>query len=408
MTAGPRLALLTPAWPGHATPNGIATAVRNLAIGLKQTGQSPVIIAARIDGIGPEDIPVVEVPVLRMTVQDRIKRRFGRQDVLQPHFARQIACAVSTAATRYGIKALLMEETQGWAHLVELQAGLPVIMVLHGPTALLNDHSQSHRSVEDIAREAREALAFATATALIAPSRHVLEGVEALVDLNNIPRIVLPNSFEPDDMLCAPRTLLLPDILFVGRFDAIKGGDVVLQAFDRLCKTHPGSRLTFLGPDRGVVRSDGSTLGFDAAFAALSPEAKAGLSYHGPADRSEVLAHRRTHGIALIGSRYETFGYVLIEAMAAGQAIVCTSVGGLAEILKDREAALLIPPGHPDAMAQALARLLDDVDLRQRLATAAAGAVRADFDPAKVAAETVEFVAQVLRDRAAAHPSKTK
>lgn len=396
MTAHPRLAFLTPAWPGQATPNGIATAVYNLAVGLRQIGQPPVILAARIDGTGPADIPVIEVPVLQKTLRERLSARLGDREASHRHMARQIATAVDEAVTRHGAGAVLMEETQGWTRLVEMRCKVPVFLVLHGPNAVFRSAAGWAPSEDDFAREAREAKAFAQATAIIAPSRNVLEGVEEVVDLGDTPRIVLPNTFALDEAARSPRTRIPTDILFVGRFDAHKGGDVVMQAFDRLIETHPDARLTFVGPDRGVKRPDGSSLSFEDAYAAMAEKAQAGLSYVGQADRDQVREYRQTHGIALIASRYENLNYTLLEAMGAGQAIVCTAVGGPADILEDGKTALLVPPGDPDAMARALARLLEDHDLRQRLAQAASATIEADFNPAKVAAETVEFVESVL------------
>jgi glycosyltransferase involved in cell wall biosynthesis len=59
---------------------------------------------------------------------------------------------------------------------------------------------------------------------------------------------------------------------------------------------------------------------------------------------------------------------VLLEAFASGTPVVATAVGGVPEAAGD--AALLIPPGDPDAAARALERLASDPDLRRRLVTA--------------------------------------
>ena len=80
----------------------------------------------------------------------------------------------------------------------------------------------------------------------------------------------------------------------------------------------------------------------------------------------------------------------LLEAMAAGIAIVATAVGGVPDVVADGEEALVVPPGDPGALAAALGRLGTDPQLRRRLGEAARDR-SAEFSPEAVAArlETV-------------------
>ena len=79
-------------------------------------------------------------------------------------------------------------------------------------------------------------------------------------------------------------------------------------------------------------------------------------------------------------TREEGFPNTVIEAMALGVPVVATPVDGIPEVITDGETGLLVPPGDPEALAAALARLLGDPPLRARLAAAAAGRVRTEFD----------------------------
>jgi glycosyltransferase involved in cell wall biosynthesis len=78
-------------------------------------------------------------------------------------------------------------------------------------------------------------------------------------------------------------------------------------------------------------------------------------------------------------SNWEAMSIVLLEAMAARRAIVATSVGENPLVIDDGRTGLLVPPGRPDALADALSRLLQDPALRQRLATAAEDDYRERF-----------------------------
>jgi glycosyltransferase involved in cell wall biosynthesis len=70
-------------------------------------------------------------------------------------------------------------------------------------------------------------------------------------------------------------------------------------------------------------------------------------------------------------SHWEAMSVVVLEAMAAGKAVVVTSVGENARVVVSEESGLLVPPGEPSSLAAALARVLDDPALRQRLGSAA-------------------------------------
>jgi phosphatidylinositol alpha-mannosyltransferase len=72
----------------------------------------------------------------------------------------------------------------------------------------------------------------------------------------------------------------------------------------------------------------------------------------------------------------ESFGIVLVEAMAAGLPIVATDIPGYREVVRDGEDGILVPPRDPAATASALGEILDDAELSKRLGES--GRARAD------------------------------
>ena len=66
----------------------------------------------------------------------------------------------------------------------------------------------------------------------------------------------------------------------------------------------------------------------------------------------------------------ESFGIVLVEGMAAGLPVVATDIPGYREVVRDDVEGLLVPPGDPAALADALRRVLTDATLAARLAAA--------------------------------------
>ena len=79
--------------------------------------------------------------------------------------------------------------------------------------------------------------------------------------------------------------------------------------------------------------------------------------------------------VFVLPSHSEGSPNVLLEAMAAGLPIVATAVGGIAEMVEDNQTALLVPSQDPQALAAAIARVLKDRDLAQRLAANASSLV---------------------------------
>jgi glycosyltransferase involved in cell wall biosynthesis len=132
----------------------------------------------------------------------------------------------------------------------------------------------------------------------------------------------------------------------------------------------------------------------------LAGELRARLRELGVEERAELLGYLPIHGGLL--DRYraanaflhvswtEGMPQVLLEAFASGTPVVATAVGGVPEVAGD--AALLVPPGDPDAAARALARLAADPELRRRLVTAGIERLRGRTLEAQ-AAEVARFLA---------------
>jgi len=120
-----------------------------------------------------------------------------------------------------------------------------------------------------------------------------------------------------------------------------------------------------------------------AAGAAGPPESIApGVELHrlGYLASSRIAALCRAADVYVHAAREETFGLSVAEALACGAAVVTASAGGVREIVAHERTALAVPAGAADALADAIARLLDSPELRARLSAAAAAAARECLD----------------------------
>ena len=83
--------------------------------------------------------------------------------------------------------------------------------------------------------------------------------------------------------------------------------------------------------------------------------------------------------VSVLCSRSEGFPNTVIEALAAGCPVVATPVGGVPEVVVDRRTGLLVPPGDPIALAQAIEELMRDPGLRQRMGAAGVERIQKNF-----------------------------
>ncbi len=146
----------------------------------------------------------------------------------------------------------------------------------------------------------------------------------------------------------------------VANLRAEKGYDVLLEAAHIVAER--GLPVRFAAVGRGPLKEELETchdeLGLDDRFRFLGP-------------RGDVLRLLAGSDIFVLPSHHEGMPVTLMEATSIGLAIVATKVGGVPGILTDHESALLVAPGRPELMADAIARLAADPELRCKLGTAA-------------------------------------
>jgi phosphatidylinositol alpha-mannosyltransferase len=150
-------------------------------------------------------------------------------------------------------------------------------------------------------------------------------------------------------------------VLCVGRLEPRKGLDHLVDAMAIVQATRPDVRLAIVGdgPDRERIRARAVAANVDVLFTGRVPDSDLPAYYR----HADVVCCAATGG--------ESFGIVLLEAMAAGRPVVATSIEGYVELAGGAEAVRFVPPGDAPAMAVAIAAWLDDDALRARVAQTA-------------------------------------
>jgi phosphatidylinositol alpha-mannosyltransferase len=153
-----------------------------------------------------------------------------------------------------------------------------------------------------------------------------------------------------------------PVVFFCSRHEERKGLEVLLDALDRL----PADARLWVG-------SDGPQTAELQAKVANDPR----VEWLGRLDEDEKMARLRAADVFVAPSiKGESFGIVLLEAMAAGAPVVASDLPGYAKVGRQGREAVLVPPGDPLALGDAITRVLGDSKLAARLVES--GRQRAD------------------------------
>ena len=125
-------------------------------------------------------------------------------------------------------------------------------------------------------------------------------------------------------------------MLFIGRFDRHKGGDLIIEAFSKVSGIYE-ARLWFVGPDHGLLDDQGKLWHLEEFVRDRMPGAlEAGIvTLKGSQPFSVLNEYRRKAMVNVVCSRYETISRVLIEAMSMGCPLVAARAGGMTEAFEE-------------------------------------------------------------------------
>ena len=272
------------------------------------------------------------------------------------------ACCLCIPQRVYMLRGLKLESASGWKRRVLVGAERMAARCAH--VVLCN--SESLR---------QEALALG-----VAPARKLVvlgDGSSNGVDMER---------FRPEGASAMRARLDLPDgepvLGFVGRLTGDKGIPELLDAFDLVLERYPRCWLLLVG-------------WFDAAEDELSQELQARVADH-PRIRhtgfvADTAGYYRVMDVLLLPTHREGFPNVALEASATGIPVITTEATGARDAVLAEVTGLLVPPGYPEALAEAAVGLLGDEAKRKRMGTAARAWVGERYSQERVLRLTTEF-----------------
>ncbi len=258
---------------------------------------------------------------------------------------------------------------------------LPVILHLHLPDDFLAFRARLPRPLRDVITRI-----LGSADRVVVLGRRWVEPVaEALGLPHDRMRVVINGAPDPG----APRrpdAAAAPRIVFLGRLEASKGLPELLQAL--------------ASPRLRAGRWSACVAGRGDAVAVRRRVEELGLGDRvvvpGWLDEQAVRELLRESDIFVLPSRDEGLSIAMIEAMAAGLALVVTPAGAAAEIVEDGREGKLVPIGDAVALGTALADLVEDGDSRRRMGTAARARFESGLDTAAHCRALMALYAELL------------
>jgi len=160
-------------------------------------------------------------------------------------------------------------------------------------------------------------------------------------------------------------------IICVGRFNLIKGQDVLIRALPDVKSEFPNIKVHFAGD--GPLRE-----GCQNLARALNVEDS--CVFWGTLPHPDILRLIKASEISVIPSRSDNCPLVLIESLACGKPVIASRVGGIPELMDDGVEGFLAPPDEPAALAENIRRLLRDKALRTTASRNARNRFLKDYD----------------------------
>jgi D-inositol-3-phosphate glycosyltransferase len=366
---------------GGKDAGGLNVYVRELARQLDASHVMVDIFTRRYDETTPEIVELSE-RVRVISIEAGPQETVPKDDLfcLLPEFASEMALFSLREGLRYDI-VHSHYWLSGWvANLLKRYWNAPTVHVFHTLAHLKNrvSNDTDHESTLRVQVERR---LLEVLDNIVAPNPDERAELIWTLGADNARICTIPpgidlSRFHPRDVNEARKQLDLPDnpiVLFIGRVDPIKGIDTLIDAFAALRNRNWGSRppkLVFIGGTVHKLSNGDEVPGEDLAPVlerARQHGVEADVIFRGAQPQDLLPLYYSAATVCVVTSLYESFGLVAVEAMACGIPVVATRVGGMKFTVEEDVSGLLVPSGDATAIADALATVIQDRQLRSTL-----------------------------------------
>jgi glycosyltransferase involved in cell wall biosynthesis len=396
-----KIALYIASWPPGEKASGAVTYASQLVPALRKQGHEVFILTFRKNADDSDPRTMDLRRFVNRTWWNRATLRLAPTRASFKQTANAIASALCELMDKHGLDVFEIEEAFGFSHAIARMHLLPVVVRLHGPWHLNGRFMDPSALAANRRRVKCEGNGMNCAQLVTTPSERVLELTRNYYGFDLTASRVIRNPIEAaaEHETWNIRTCTNNTMLFVGRFDTLKGGDLVLRTFAELAALYPRLRLTFVGPDIGLNSVNGHLLSFHQFVQSSLPDwCHKRIDFRGIMNRTNIIQLRREHLVTVVASQQEVMPYSILEAMSLGCPLVATEVGGVPEVITDRRNGLLVPSQDVKAMTAACQMLLNDHALAARLGRQAWQDCGEFYRPDNIARQTLAAYEQAINN----------
>lgn len=240
-----------------------------------------------------------------------------------------------------------------------------------------------------------ERLSIMKADAVSATTRFSVEDTQRSLHLCKKSITVLPNLVAPLDLPDQPTLNTgTQRVIYIGRLEKRKGVHILAQSIPFVLSKYPEVKFEFIGPD---TREGPNRSSMKAYCLSLIPRRyHSFVDFLGYIPHLEVMQRLGRSQILAFPTFFEAFPMTLIESMMLGVPVIASHVAGIPEIVVHQETGLLVPPGAPITLAEAITRLLLDDAYRRQLGVRAREVMMERYSTAQGIRLFEEFYRAVL------------
>ena len=398
----------SPSWPSNLQPNGIVKYLDIMEKELSAQGHDCFIFTDNIYGKDTYS-NVIDFSKADHCFHEKglygiikkIRRKIGFETSAEKFYPvmKSLTCCIQEIENKNnrGFDIFEMEESFGAVKYLLENISTPVVIKLHGPWFLNGEVLGVLKDNAFYDRVKAEGEAITAAAGVTAPSENVLNEVRKYYGVELPDAKVIHNPVEVVNDKWSYKECIKNQILFVGRFDKHKGGDIVIKAFNLIAKKNKLATLIFVGPDRGI-NIEGKKISIEDYIneEINDKDIRKRIQYYGQIASEEVDSLRNKSHITVMASRWENFANTVIEALAKGCPVIGTNSGGTPEIIKNNKTGLLVEVANPVELSEKISLLLADSELAIELGKNAAIDVENRFNPHKIVNETLDYYISVI------------
>ncbi len=351
----------------HLRTGGITRYVLNLSCGLKKRGHKVFVAASSDESRKILDDNGISFLKLSLKTKSILSPRIFSAFLGLKKIIEQEDINIIHAQTRV---------TQFLAFVLSKAVNKPYISTFHG---FYRPHA---------VRKLVPCLGDLTIAVSRAVGRHVVDDF----NLNAENLRVIYNAISPDGTNSAnaeySRFKGNPTLSIVARLSAEKGHGLLFSAFKRLIKQYPQARLLVVGSGK------------------QEQELKDWVRRENLAEQiiflgnvSNLPALFRITDISVLPSTQEGLGFSILEAQISNVPVVASRVGGIVEVIEDKQTGILFSPGETDSLYEGIKMLIEDEHLRLNIIANAQKQIKQKFTLDTMAVEVEEVYKQVVKER---------